>query len=656
MLSLREEVLRRFETITSPIVLVSDPDSLLAEEQIAEILSEHEYKQVIYDDPIALRFAYESAYRQTSGGKVLEGVMVVVLREPKHNLWNLPYDILQVGTQLSFSMAELFPKLSYPVIKELEHTQLDKLYNVYINYQGEQLSDTATKELVIKNIYDIAPEMIRTRADLIKVLTLKHLKSAAMPKIIDNYLIDSLRRNPEFADWPLETIVSQRAEFVLFLQKSWEIYIKTVANKSGGITQNIIPFDQSDIRVYINNLFLEGWLKPVQCLESESLPDWAMVGILTDPISQRQQQIEKLINRVQREIPNIQSSYKDWHQLAISWAELSVVRHEQDVILTPNVYSRIEELQEIIEDRFESWLVDKYASIATLSYWPKPVMLHHIAPYLAHRRRSLGEKKIALIVIDGLALDQWFVLRHDISRFNHNLCFDETCVFAWVPTLTSVSRQTIFAAQIPLYFGDSFVTTENEGRRWRKFWENEGLQYQSIGYYRGLGSKPVSEIEAVITNPTTYILGLVVDTVDKVMHGMKLGSTGMHQQVGLWGQRGYLYELIDRLWNASFSVYLTSDHGNIEATGQGRPREGCLVEQGGQRARIYEEVSLLKQVQIEFPETIHWTGQGLPEGYHVLLSKGTTAFVGKDEQIISHGGITLEEVVVPFVGLKEERK
>ena len=38
MLSLREEVLRRFETITSPIVLVSDPDSLLAEEHVAEIL------------------------------------------------------------------------------------------------------------------------------------------------------------------------------------------------------------------------------------------------------------------------------------------------------------------------------------------------------------------------------------------------------------------------------------------------------------------------------------------------------------------------------------------------------------------------------------------------------------------------------------------
>jgi len=551
---------------------------------------------------------------------------------------------------------ELFPKLSYTVIKELEHTQLDKLYNAYINYQGEQLSDTATKEFLLKNIYDIAPEMIRTRADLIKVLISKHLKNIDIPKIIDDYLIDLLHRNPEFTDWPLETIVCERAEFLLFLQESWENYITTVASKSGGIPQNIIPFDQSDIRVYINNLFFEGWLKPIQSPEPELLPAWAMVGILTDITSQRQQQIEKLINRVQREIPNAQSSYKDWQQLAVSWAELSVVRHEQDITLTPNVDSKIEELQAIIEARFESWLLDKYASIAMLSYWPKPVMLHHVAPYLAHRRRSLGEEKIALIVVDGLALDQWFVMRDAFSCFSHNLYFDETYAFAWVPTLTSVSRQTIFAAQIPLYFGDSFVTTENEGRKWQKFWENEGLQYQNIGYYRGLGSGPVSEIETVITNPNIYILGLVVDTVDKIMHGMKLGSTGMHQQVGLWVQKGNLYELIDRLWDAGFSVYLTSDHGNIEATGRGRPSEGCLVELGGQRARIYEEVSLLNQVRNEFPETVRWTGQGLPEQYHVLLSRGRTAFTAKDEEIISHGGITIEEVIVPFVWLRKEKR
>ena len=221
MLSLQEKILRSFETVASPVALVSDPDSILAEERIAKVLSEHGYEQIIYDDPIAFRFAYESVYRQTSS-KAPKVIMVVVLREPKHNLRNLPYDLLQVGTQLSFSMAELFPKLSYPVIKELEHTQLDKLYNAYSNYQGEQLSDTATKEFLIKNIYDIAPEMIRTRADLIKILISKHLKSIDIPKIINDYLIDLLHGNPDFADWPLETIVCERAEFLLFLQESWE--------------------------------------------------------------------------------------------------------------------------------------------------------------------------------------------------------------------------------------------------------------------------------------------------------------------------------------------------------------------------------------------------------------------------------------------------
>jgi len=655
MLNFHEKILQNLQTVTSPVALVSDPDGILDEERIAKLLSEHGYEQIIYDDPIAFRFAYTSIYDQRSD-KAPKGIRIVVLRRPKHDLRNLPYDLLQGATQISFSLAELFPNLSYPIIKELEHTQLDKLYNAYVEYQGEQLSDTATKEFLLKNIYGIALEMIKTRADLIKILISKHLESIDIPKIIGDYFIHLLQRNPEFDDWPLEKIVYQRAELLLFLQESWKNYITKVASKSGGIYHSIVPFDQSDIRVYLNNLFFEGWLKPIQCSEPELLPAWATVGILTDPMRQRQEQIEKLMNRVQREMPNIQSSYKDWQQLAVSWAELSVVRHEQDTILTPNLESKIEELQEIIEARFEAWLLDKYASIATLSYWPKPVMLHHIAPYLAHRRRSLGDKKIALIVVDGLALDQWFVMRDAISRLNRNLYFEETWAFAWVPTLTSVSRQTIFAAQIPLYFSDSFVTTENEGRKWRKFWENEGLQNQNIGYYRGLGAGPISEIETSITDPNICILGLVVETVDKIMHGMKLGGTGMHQQVGLWIQKGNLLELIARLWDVGFSVYLTSDHGNIEATGRGRPREGCLVEVSGQRARVYEDVLLLKQVQNEFPDTIHWTGQGLPAGYHVLLSRDRTAFSGKDEKLVSHGGITLEEVVVPFVWLKKEKR
>jgi hypothetical protein len=39
---------------------------------------------------------------------------VVVLRAETQELRTLPYDLLQAGRQLSFSLRDLFPNLSYP--------------------------------------------------------------------------------------------------------------------------------------------------------------------------------------------------------------------------------------------------------------------------------------------------------------------------------------------------------------------------------------------------------------------------------------------------------------------------------------------------------------------------------------------------------------
>ena len=56
-------------------------------------------------------------------------------------------------------------------------------------------------------------------------------------------------------------------------------------------------------------------------------------------------------------------------------------------------------------------------------------------------------------------------------------------------------------------------------------------------------------------------------TVDKIMHGMELGAAGIHNQVRLWAGQPHLAALLDLLLESGFRVYLTSDHGNIEAAG-----------------------------------------------------------------------------------------
>ena len=100
--------------------------------------------------------------------------------------------------------------------------------------------------------------------------------------------------------------------------------------------------------------------------------------------------------------------------------------------------------------------------------------------------------------------------------------------------------------------------------------------------------------------------------------------------------------------------YLTADHGNVTATGIGNPREGVLAETRGMRARVYDRPEFRDAVATRFPASICWPNHGLPPARYVLLAGHLTAFTDDGDEIVAHGGIALEEVMVPFVAISRE--
>jgi len=150
------------------------------------------------------------------------------------------------------------------------------------------------------------------------------------------------------------------------------------------------------------------------------------------------------------------------------------------------------------------------------------------------------------------------------------------------------------------------------------------------------------------------VAGLVVDKVDKIMHGMELGTAGMHNQVRQWAQKPYLSNLLDLLLDRGFRAYLTSDHGNIEAVGCGRPGEGAVADLRGERVRVYPDRVLRRKMKERFPDAREWDTIGLPGDYLALLAPCRRAFVQETQLTVSHGGISVEELIVPLVQI--ERK
>jgi hypothetical protein len=283
-------------------------------------------------------------------------------------------------------------------------------------------------------------------------------------------------------------------------------------------------------------------------------------------------------------------------------------------------------------------------------------MLHHLPRFLSRQVGEHHSVKIALLVMDGLALDQWLVVLGELATRQPFFRFREQTVFGWIPSLTSVSRQATFAGKAPIFFPNSIHTTAKEPALWTQFWVDQGFTPSEILYAKGLGDGGLESVSELLSHPKAKIVGLVIDKVDKIMHGMQMGTAGMHNQVRQWARQPFLGNLLDILLDQEFHVYLTSDHGNIEAEGCGSPTEGAVADLRGERVRVYSDEALRRKVKEDYPAALEWYPVGLPDDYLALLAPSRQAFISERQHTVSHGGISIEEIIVPFVQIERISK
>ena len=643
----RDQILREFVPHVAPLTLVADPDGLLLEEDILAGIRQRGFDLIPFGDPIAFRYDYESKFRcRWDRGEQAE--LVVVLHDDTSELDRLPYDLLQSGRRLSFSLGKIFPTLSYPIVTSLDRRDLDALHDAQERLTPGMLGDNATKEFVLRHVFEIEPERIGEPSDLLRVLLRRHHRNQQIPAMLDEHLVHVLRQQNGFDDWPLETIIPDREAFFAFLQERWPAFLDQSAPQDGtGIREDEqsygfefpgpsdLPFGHDDVRIYIDSLFLEGFLEAVPHEQAESLStSWLAVGIRTDDPTNRTQRIATLLDTLASNIPQADTRHSDWFHFARTWAELVVLAQDSDAMLPEPARRKMEKLHAQIDAALVSWLAERYAGLVNLPPVP-PVMLHHVPRLLSRHVNAAREHKVAFVLVDGLSLAQWLVIRKELARQRPAYRFRENAVFAWIPTLTSVSRQAAFAGKPPVYFPNSIYSTDKEPALWTQFWTDQGLTQQEVAYAKGLGDGALENVEEIIARPKTRVVGLVVDKVDKIMHGMELGTTGMHNQIRLWASQLFMASLVDLLLENGFRIFLTSDHGNIEATGCGRPGEGAIADLRGERVRIYPDALLRGQVKARFPDALEWPPIGLPDNYLPLLAPGRLAFVRETERLVA---------------------
>ena len=198
------------------------------------------------------------------------------------------------------------------------------------------------------------------------------------------------------------------------------------------------------------------------------------IGIQTAPAEDKFRRLGKLIESLQKAIPAADAKHTDWFHFARGWSELLYLINELSDVVVGDTHEHVQSLLSEVDTDFTTWLLKRYAGLVNLPPAP-PVMLHHLPRFLSRQLSDDRHAKIALIVVDGLAMDQWLVVRSALSSRQPAFRFREQSVFAWIPSLTSVSRQAAFAGRAPVSFPDSIQTTDKEPALWTQFWLDQGL-------------------------------------------------------------------------------------------------------------------------------------------------------------------------------------
>lgn len=640
-------IIGRLCAYSAPMVILFDYDGLTSNTAIFEHLVGKGYDVYDYTDNLSLFFYLES-YKQKESNGVDSKLMIRISADLADNA-QLPYSVMVNAERIELRLEDFFAGLNAKAIKELPCQYYSNLFELLGSHPQDTTSYKESIDYITRRVFGIDIAGISNEVQFLAILFKLHYTDTELPGFMVDKLHDAGDRFVTDYKIDLRYALESSEHFFAFLQNEWSRFVDDRINHGANI--KVLPFDHPDLKVYTDNFFAEGMLQRVR---KDATRDgdlgWISCGIelkTSDPVDQ----IESMMSLLQSHLPGLESSFRDWQKFSRDYAELLLKLYS---VNDPQKADSILKLRAEINDRFQIWIQQHYDSLSSLPS-AKPVMVHQVAKSMAYRRAEMQTAKTALIVMDGMSFDQWLCIKAELDLGGYNL--HEDALFAWIPTLTSISRQSIFNAAVPFYFGQYLGSTAKEESHWKRFWEDNGLGVQIVQYLRMDGTGEIAaELEKLVNLKSTSVIGIVLNVIDDIMHGMNLGSAGMHNQIKLWAKQGHFSSLLKLLIDHGFELWITADHGNLDCEGIGNITDGSLSETKASRVRIYQSEALRDQAARKTDTSLAWTPKGLPNDLYCLFApyRGCYHTVGK--KIVSHGGISLEEVMVPFVKINRKSK